>query len=795
MTSAGIGVIKSCNLELCAVNKEQISVAGTITLPFSIGNRTYQHRVIIVDGVYFPGAILLGTDLISRLGKLSIDFDEGTIDIRGCKYQKLNEDTNTTLAATVSKPQCEIHENLATVSKNETIEGNSISIVNLRVPYADGTTVLVDSNINDELLKISNTVATVSKGLVPVGIANLSASETQLKVNNKIANVCTLMLAKSEEYVSEEPLTNPPDLSFLNEEKSNEIKAVLQKHKNVISQNKFDIGKCDLVEHYINTGDHPPISTRQWPLPHATRAEMNKQCEQMLQMGVIEPCQSPWQSPTLLVRKSDGSYRYCIDFRSINKISVKDKFPLPKIETVLESLQGAKYFSTLDLRSGYWQIPVAERDRDKTAFSSQNETYRFCRLPFGLHNAPATFQRLMQLILRPVLGKQAFVFLDDVIVFSRSFQEHITDLDNVLSLIKEAGLKVSPEKCSFAKTSIKYLGHIVSSSGIQVDPAKTTAVQNMIEPKNAKEVRRFIGVASYYRRFVQNFSELAAPLTELTRKKAKFEWKDIHQLAFEKIKRALITAPILQYPDYSKQFKLCTDASNVALGSVLTQSYEGVDLPVAYFSRKFNPAETRYTVTEKEALAIVDSVKHFSQYLYGYKFQIVTDHAPLRYLFQYKTTVPRVTRWAFLLSEFDYEITYVSGKNNIVPDALSRAIATVNQMRINETLANPATVFDPGKVRLEQEKDETLKDIINTIEGTSTQVIDPRIIEQYTLSDGCLYLLETIGTSGTDEFDIKLRLVVPQSLRQNALLIAHDSTLDPAKKNIVLALCKVFLNP
>ena len=216
---------------------------------------------------------------------------------------------------------------------------------------------------------------------------------------------------------------------------------------------------------------------------------------------------------------------------------------------------------------------------------SQNETYRFCRLPFGLHNAHATFQRLMQLVLRPVLGTKSLVFLDDIIVFSNSFQEHIADLDQVLNLIEKAGLKVSPEKCSFAKTAVNYLGHVVTASGIQVDLSKVSAVKEMIEPKCTKDVRRFIGMASYYRRFVSKFSELAAPLTELTRKNTKFKWTEKHQIAFEQIKAALIAAPILKYPDYTKSFKLHTDASNTALGSVLTQEYDGVDLPVSNFSR------------------------------------------------------------------------------------------------------------------------------------------------------------------------------------------------------------------
>ena len=283
---------------------------------------------------------------------------------------------------------------------------------------------------------------------------------------------------------------------------------------------------------------------------------MKEQCEKMLKMGVIQKCSSPWRSPTLLVKKKDNTYRYCIDFRSVNRITEKDKFPLPRIDTVLESLRGAKCFSTLDLKSGYYQIPIKKEDRIKTAFSTDNETYCYNKMAMGLCNAASTFQRVMQTILSPVIGKFAFVFLDDIIIYSSNFTEHIQHIRTVFNIIRQSGMKVSPKKCTYAKSSLKYLGHVVSESGIEVDPDKVAAIKNMREPRCKRDVRSVIGMASYYRKFVPNFSKIAAPLTELTKKNTSFQWKIEHKEAFDQIKEALCNTPILSYPT-TKRLSVC----------------------------------------------------------------------------------------------------------------------------------------------------------------------------------------------------------------------------------------------
>ena len=577
------------------------------------------------------------------------------------------------------------------------------------------------------------------------------------------------------EEIREGPEMGPIRLDHLTPEEREQIKRVWEANSPAVSQSETDLGCCELVSHQIRTGDQMPVVKKQYPIPHAKKELMESEINKMLKMDVIEACQSPWRSPVLLVQKKNAEgqkkdHRFAVDFRDLNERVPKDKFPLPRIETILEALRGASVFSSLDLKSGYWQVPVAPEDRDKTAFSCGWATFRFKRMPFGLHNAPATFQRLMQRVLHKVLNVCALVYLDDIIVFSKNFEDHLAHLNTVLKLLGKHGLKVSPAKCHLAKAELKFLGHQVSGKGIEVDTDKVKAIREMPPPTDKRGIRGFIGMASYYRKFIPEFSEVAAPLTALTKKDARFKWLDEHQKAFDTLKIQLSSAPVLAYPQYDRIYKLQTDASHTALGAVLTQEENGIDRPISYYSRKLNDAETRYTVTEKEALAIVAAVKHFAAYLYGKKFIILTDHAPLRYIFQYKATVPRITRWAVVLAQFDYEIIYKPGKAHLVPDALSRNVAAV-MVRQEQYRNDPAQIFEPVRVRAAQLREPEYCALIGALEDGAGNTHNPGVGDRFCLQEGCLYYAEKLEEEG------RLRLVVPHDLKNEALKIAHDTTL------------------
>jgi len=340
---------------------------------------------------------------------------------------------------------------------------------------------------------------------------------------------------------------------------------------------KFDNirGPTDLVEHKIRLKSDLPIKQRYRPRNPAMQGIIDDEVREMERAGVIEPSQSPWSSPIVIAKKKDGRPRFCIDFRKVNEVLYKDAYPLPQVEATLDKLRGARYLSTIDLKNGYWQVPLAAESRPVTAFTVPGRgLMQFRVMPFGLHSAPATFQRLLDTVLGPALEPHVFVYLDDIIIVSATLDDHLRHLTEVFERLRRAKLRINPDKCRFAADQLRYLGHMVTPEGIHTDPEKTEAITRIPPPRNVREVRQFLGMLSWYRRFLENFSVRARPLTRLTSKKQKWQWTDKEENAFTSLKAALTTAPVLACPDFTKTFVLQTDASNIGLGAVLTQHHE-----------------------------------------------------------------------------------------------------------------------------------------------------------------------------------------------------------------------------
>jgi hypothetical protein len=344
----------------------------------------------------------------------------------------------------------------------------------------------------------------------------------------------------------------------------------------------------------------------------------------------------PWSSPVVLVRKKNGDLRFCVDYRKLNDVTRKDCFPLPRIDDTLDMLAGVKWFSTLDLKSGYWQVDLHPDDKEKTAFSTGQGLWQFTVMPFGLCNAPATFERLMETVLRGLTGESCLVYLDDVIVVGHTFQEHLLNLRKVLQRFREARLKLNPEKCQLLQKEVRYLGHIVSPEGVTTDPEKLEAVREWPTPRNKHEVRSFLGLCTYYRRFIFGFADIAKPLTRLTEEKRSYQWTPDVEAAFQALKEALCAAPILAYPQPGGKFIVDTDASNVGVGGVLSQLQDGQERVISYYSKTLNKAERNYCVTRRELLAIVKCLQHLHKYLYGQEFYLRTDHSALTWLMSFK---------------------------------------------------------------------------------------------------------------------------------------------------------------
>lgn len=392
----------------------------------------------------------------------------------------------------------------------------------------------------------------------------------------------------------------------------------------------------------------------------------------MLEHDRIDPSDSPWSSNVVLVKKKDGSKRFCVDYRRLNHLTIKDSYPIPRIDDSLDALGGAKCFSTLDLASGYWQVELDEEAKKKSAFVVRGGLYSWKVMPFGLCNAPSTFERLMEQVLSELHWEVLLVYLDDVIVFAKTIDEELTRLGMVFQRLRKAGLKLKAKKCHLFRESVLYLGHVVSREGVSTDPEKIRAVKEWPTPTSVKDVQSFLGLASYYRRFIEGFANIARPLHQLTEKAHTFVWTEECEDAFQELKKRLYQSPILAYPDPEQDYILDTDASNEGIGAVLSQVVDGKERVISYASRALNKAEKNYCVTRKELLAVVEFLKKFRQYLYGQKTTVRTDHGALRWLLNFKDPQGQMARWLQVIAEYDIEIIHRAGRSHANADSLSR---------------------------------------------------------------------------------------------------------------------------
>ena len=421
-----------------------------------------------------------------------------------------------------------------------------------------------------------------------------------------------------------------------------------------------------------------------------------------MSQGIIRECTSAFSSPVLLVKKSDNTWRFCIDYRELSTKTVKDKFPIPVVDELLDELRGARFFTKLDLRSGYHQVRMHPEDIDKTAFRTHHGHYEFLVMPFGLTNAPSTFQALMNDVLKPFIRKFVLVFFDDILIYSSSWVEHLQHMRQVFQLLREQKLALKRTKCSFGETQVGYLGHIISDKGVAMDPAKIEAVESWPPPRSIRALRGFLGLTGYYRKFIAGYGTVAAPLTALLKREA-FRWTEEAEEAFNLLKQALMSAPLLQMPDFDRSFIIDCDASGSGFGAVLHQG----DGAIAFFSRAVAPQHQKLPAYERELIGLVKAVRHWRPYIWGRQFLVRTDHYSLKYLLDQRlTTIPQHT-WVSKLFGYDFMVEYKPGKLNGAADALSRRAES--GMALN-TISTPSfELFD--SLRAEAATDPQIQDV------------------------------------------------------------------------------------
>ena len=456
----------------------------------------------------------------------------------------------------------------------------------------------------------------------------------------------------------------------LNEGQVGEVRNFLLQYSTVFSCGSRDIGRCNILPHRIPTGSNPPVKLPPRKVPLHLREEVNKELDKLLAMKVITPANSPWSSCMVVVRKPDGSVRLCLDVRALNARSEHDAYPLPRVDTCLESMRGSKWFSCYDLCQGFHQLVLHPEDAPKTAFSTERGSYMYLTLPYGLKGGPATCQRTVDIATEGVEG--TVVYMDDLICTGSTFRQAFNNLVELTFRLMKANLKVKTSKCTLFQNSVSFLGHVISDQGIATSPEKTEKVKNWPTPTNLTEVKSFLGLCSYYGNFIPNFAEIAHPLHQLSKKDVEFQWSDQCENAFVSLKKCLTTSPILSYPNEEDKFVLDVDASNYSIGAVLSQIQNGEERVIAYASRSLKSQELNYCTTRKELLALVHWIPHFKHFLLAKKFLLRSDHGSLYWLFNWRDPEGQIARWLSILGPYDFDIEHRPGKKHGNADALSR---------------------------------------------------------------------------------------------------------------------------
>jgi len=548
-------------------------------------------------------------------------------------------------------------------------------------------------------------------------------------------------------------------------EDGKDIDALLTAYEDCFTDGET-VGEVKGIYHRIDTGDARPISTAPRRISFAEKKIIAEQVQIMLDKGVIEPSFSPWSAAVVLIKRKNGTPRFCLDYRCLNAVTKKNVYPMPRADDLLHRFEGAQYFSSMDVRNGFWHIPIHPDDKEKTGFITPEGLFQFKRVPFGASNSPATFMRFMDRVLAGLKWTHCLAYLDDVLVYGSDLPEHNVRLEKVLQAIRNADLKLNPEKCVFAVRSLIYLGHEIDGTGIRPNPEKMDAIRNFPLPTNVQTLRSFLGLTSFFRRFVHQFARIAAPLHGLLKKSSKWHWGEEQENAMQQLKDSLINAPQLVHDNEKNHLVIRTDASKGGLGATISILRDKKEWPVTFISRRTSAAEENYHSNELECLALVWALEKLRHHLYGRPFIVYTDNSPLKWLCTKKKLEGRLARWILALQEYDFTVQHVKGVENGVADALSRN--PVGEPEETDPTAHMdvcALVTQPflhADLALLQQGDPTLGPIL-----LEARKVDGKNPSGYHIYRDALY--KENPSSGRSKL-----LVVPSILRRQIVESCHD---------------------
>lgn len=768
-------------------DRSRLQVQYTLSLPITIANSTRTHTVYVVPRL--SRLCIIGNDLI-RKHDLQINGRRQTAYFKQSCIKKPNrflnkqKNQNDDEYILIAEERLEIrpgHEFSIRVRPNKRFtilngEDNEYEITSLRnSPWVDNGIIIPQKTLEIQAANLTGRTILVQVGQ-PLALMT-RMNQTQLNfINQEKSSLST----STSDVTSIKPNLLETDLDDIQKE---QLVKLIQTFPDIFNEKA---GRTTKVKHEIKLlPGSQPCNLPPYRIAPARKHVVEENLQEMFQQDFITPSNSPWSSPVVLAPKKDGTLRFCIDYRKLNAMTIRDAYPIPRIDDTLDSLQEAKFISTLDLRTGYWQVEMDKNSREKTAFITHKGLFEFKVMPYGLTNAPATFQRLMDRVLAGLKWRCCLVYIDDVIIYSNSFEQHLKDLTSVFDSLRSANLTLKASKCHFCRPETKYLGHIITRDGIKPDPELIKSVMNFPKPTKIKDVQSFLGLTGYYRRFIKNYARIAEPLINqlryLTKGNHHLQWSSDCTTAVELLKQKLTTAPIMNTPNFEQSFILEVDACEYGLGAVLVQEYDNHKYVIAYASKTLSAAERKFGATEREALAIVWATKHFRAYIEGSKVLIRSDCKALEWMRNAKDVTGRLARWAMKLSAYQIEhIQYRPGKQNANADSLSRNPLAESNDNTPELLSIETAINlwentnILGDIKIQQPTDPKLRYIIDKLQNSGNPTFrDKR--NPYILINGILYKIKHSNRHYNQrEIGNKHLLVIPKSMQQKLLVWAHD---------------------